>query len=268
MIFKKKYNQEAEIKPDPLIITCGEMKESAGSIPIVKISGILPSGSNGNETMSTCFLKVSREVDIQASPSRKLIYDMTGLRYDFGDHIGAFLWNLPALLDGVSIMVAATGSTRKNLESLSEFIGAWLPIAFFESLEQIAAQILEDSKIFGFLEEKRTRCSQKGQVIAAGDSGTEVVILGSRQTGYQYRTHLKPRQYSDIDCGVVGGPRELAILIEKMSNQPGLLKKVKHPPIKAYPSAQDAVSQGLCVILPERMSVYHDKRRSSHGKLS
>lgn len=252
MIFKKKYRQEAEIKPDPLVITCDEMRESTCSIPVVKIGGILPSGSDGNETMSTCFLKVSKGVDFQASPSRKLIYDMTGLRYDFGDHIGAFLWNLPALLDGVTIMVAATGSTRENLESLSEFIGAWLPIAFFESLEQIAAHIRENSKIIGLLEEKRLRCSQKGQVIAAEDTATGVVVLGSRQTGYQYRTHHRPLRDSDMDCGVVGGPKELAVLTLKMRNQPDLLIKVKHPPIRTYTSEHDAVSQGLFVILPKR----------------
>ena len=226
------------------------MRESACSIPIVKIAGILPSGSNGNETMSTCFLKISKGVDFQASPSRKLIYDMTGLQYAFGDHIGAFLWNLPALLDGVSIMVAATGSTRKNLESLSEFIGAWLPIAFFESLEQIAVHIRENSKIISILEEKRMGCSQQGKVIAAEDTGIGVVILGSRQTGYQYRTHLRPLRNSDMDCGVVGGPRELAILTLKMSDRPG--HSVKHPPIRTYASAQDAESQGLFVMLPKR----------------
>jgi hypothetical protein len=251
MLFKKKYREEAEIKPEALVITCGEMRESACCIPSVKIAGILPSGSNGNETMSTCFMKISGAVDFQASLSRKVIYDMTGLQYDFGDHIGAFLWNLPALLDGVSIMVAATGGTRENLESLSEFIGAWLPIAFFESLEQIAAQIRENSKIIGLLEEKRVKCSQQGQVIAAEDTGTWIVLLGSRQTGYQYRTHLRPLRNSDMDCGVVGGPRELAILTLKMSNQPDLIKKVKHPPIKTYASAHDAASQGLCVILPK-----------------
>lgn len=252
MVFKKKYRQEPEIKPDPLDISRDEMKDSAWSIPIVKIAGILPSGSDGNETMSTCFLNVSRVVDFQASPSRKLIYDMTGLRYDFGDHIGAFLWNLPALLDGVSIMVAATGSTRENLESLSEFIGAWLPIAFFESLEQIATHVREKSKVIGLLEEKRMRCSQQGQIIAAEDTGIEVVVLGSRQTGYQYRTHNKPLRNSDMDCGVVGGPRELAILTLKMSNQLDLKEKVKHPPIRTYTSVQDAVSQGLFVISPKR----------------
>jgi hypothetical protein len=252
MVFKKKYRQEPEIKPDPLVISRDEMKDSAWSIPIVKITGLLPSGSDGNETMSTCFLNVSRVVDFQASPSRKLIYDMTNLRYDFGDHIGAFLWNLPALLDGVSIMVAATGSTRENLESLSGFIGAWLPIAFFESLEQIATHIREKSKVIGLLEEKRMRCSQQGQIIAAEDTGTEVVVLGSRQTGYQYRTHNKPLRNSDMDCGVVGGPRELAILTLKMSNQSDLIEKVKHPPIRTYASVQDAVSQGLFVISPKR----------------
>ncbi len=126
MVFKKKYRQEPEITPDPLVISRDEMKDSAWSIPIVKIAGLLPSGSDGNGTMSTCFFNVSRVVDFQASPSRKLIYDMTDLRYDFGDHIGAFLWNLPALLDGVSIMVPATGSTpkaRKLYFWLDQFLG-------------------------------------------------------------------------------------------------------------------------------------------------
>ncbi|NTV79820.1 MAG: hypothetical protein HGA24_00125 [Candidatus Aminicenantes bacterium] len=237
-------------KRGDLIVTRRDIRISGLTIPVVRIAGTLPSGSKGNDKMSACFRNVSNAVDFQESSSRKIVYDMTDLRYDFGDHLGAFLWNLPALLDGISILVATTGRTRDNLESLSVFIGPWLPIAFFESVELIAEGIREDTKMMAWLEEKRKVCSQQGQSIPPRETGTAVVVLGSRQTGHQFRTHNEPLPDADLDCGVIGGPRQLAILTLKMSDQP--VSKVKHPPIRTYASAHDAVSQGLFIIMPER----------------
>jgi len=176
---------------------------------------------------------------------------MTDLRYEFGDHLGAFLWNLPALLDGVAIMVAATGDTGSNLESLQQFIGSWLPVGFYGSLDAISAHIGDAAEPIRVLSEKRDACTQRGRVIMPGDTGVKIVFLGSRQTGQQYRTRRRCREDSDLDLGVVGGPKELAVLTMKMSSQPGLVPNVAHPPIKTYSSAEEAADQDLFVVMPK-----------------
>jgi hypothetical protein len=193
---------------------------------------------------------MSQLVDIQSSRSRVLVYDMTDLQYEFGDHLGAFFWNLPTLLDGVVVMVAATGKTRSNLERLREFIGAWIPVEFFESIDSIASHIRETTEPFRILAAKRDACDQCGRVFEAAETGVPIVLLGSRQIGRQYRTGNACRDDSDLDCGVVGGPKELALLTIKMSNRPGMIPNVAHPPIKAYSSAEEATADGLCVVMP------------------
>jgi hypothetical protein len=200
--------------------------------------------------MAACFEQISQAVDIRSSPRRLLVYDMTDLRYEFGDHLGAFLWNLPALLDGVAILVAATGDTGRNLESLHQFIGSWLPVGFYGSVNEISAHIGEAAEDIRVLSEKRDACAQQGRVIMPGDTGVKIVFLGSRQTGRQYGTRRKCREDSDLDLGVVGGPKELAVLTMKMGGQPGLIPNVAHPPIKTYSSAEEAADQSLFVVTP------------------
>jgi hypothetical protein len=175
---------------------------------------------------------------------------MTDLEYRFGDHLGAFFWNLPALLDGVGIIVAATGRTRHHLESLRQFIGSWLPVVFYDSIAAISAHIRDTTEPIRVLLAKRDACSQRGQVFMPGETGVTVVILGSRQTGHQYQTGKSCRENSDLDCGVVGGPKDLAVLTSKMSDQPGLVPNVEHPPSTTYASAEEAADQGLLVVMP------------------
>jgi hypothetical protein len=177
---------------------------------------------------------------------------MMDLQYEFGDHLGAFLWNLPALLDGVVVMVAATGKTRRNLMSLQQFIGSWIPVGFYDSVDAISAQVREKTEALQVLLAKRDACAQRGRVIMPSNTGVNVVLLGSRQVGQQYRTGRTCRDDSDLDCGVVGGPRELALLTIKMRSPALLMPNVEHPPIKAFSSAEEATGQGLCVVEPKR----------------
>ena len=245
------FNRKPKRQPAPLTITTGILGGIPVDVPLVRIAGLVPPGSEGNAVIAACFHQISQAVDIQSSARRLLVYDMTDLRYEFGDHLGAFLWNLPALLDGVAIMVAAAGDTRRNLESLQQFVGPWLPVGFYDSVDAISAHIRDTTDPIQVLSDKRDACAQRGQVIMPGDTGVKIVLLGSRQTGQQYRTCGRVRKDSDLDCGVVGGPKELAVLTMKMSSQPGLVPNVEHPPIKTYSSAEEATDQGFCVIMPK-----------------
>ena len=219
-------------------------------MPVVQISGTVPPGSDGNDVMARCFGDISERIDLGSADVDVLVYDLTDLRYDFGDHLGAFLWNLPALLDGVRIMVAATGATRANLESLNEFMGSWLPLAFCDSVASIESEIDSRSQTMNLIARKRDACSQQGHVIPPSETGVQVVVFGSRQLGMQYRTGNPFAKRCDIDYGVVGGPRELALLTLKSWSGEAQPANLKHPPSKAFASAQDAVDQGLFVILP------------------
>ena len=218
---------------------------------MVRIDGVVPPGSAGNAIVAACFDHMSQVVDIQSSPRRLLVYDMTDLQYEFGDHLGAFLWNLPALLDGVVVMVAATGETRRNIVSLQQFIGSWIPVGVYDSVDAISAHVRDRTEALQVLSDKRDACGQRGQVIMPSDTGVNIVLLGSRQVGQQYRTGRTCRDDSDLDCGVVGGPRELALLTIKMRSPSLLMPNVEHPPIKPYSSAEEATDQGLCVIMPK-----------------
>ena len=87
-------------------------------------------GSDGNNEVGVAFSAMSNELDLLASPTRQVIYDFVNCEYTFGDHLGGFFWVLPALLDGVAILVAAQEPTQSRLKSLANFIGSWLPINF------------------------------------------------------------------------------------------------------------------------------------------
>ncbi|MGH9668555.1 MAG: hypothetical protein ACRD3A_00385 [Terriglobales bacterium] len=236
-------------KPQPLTVGTERLHGIPGDLPLLRIAGSVPPGSEGNAVVAACFNQISETVDIAAFAGRLLVYDMTGLRYEFGDHVGAFFWNLPALLDGVAILVAATGDTRRNLESLRQFVGAWLPLGLYDSLPAISAHIRDVGGPLNVLADKRDACAQRGQALTLGP--VKIVLLGSRQTGQQYRTRRKHREKSDLDCGVVGGPKELAVLTMKFRRQPGVLPNVEHPPIKVYSSPEEAIGQGLLVIAPK-----------------
>jgi len=245
------FNRKAKRQPDPLTVNAVTLRGISGNVPVVRIGGLVPPGSAGNVVVAACFDHISQVVDIQSSARGLLVYDMTDLQYEFGDHLGAFLWNLPALLDGVAVMVAATGETRRNLVSLQQFIGSWIPVGFCDSVDEISAHVRERTEALQVLLDKRDACAQRGQVIMPSDTGVSVVLLGSRQVGQQYRTGRTCRDDSDLDCGVVGGPRELALLTVKMRSPSHLMPNVEHPPIKTYSSTEEATDQGLCVVMPK-----------------
>jgi hypothetical protein len=246
MLFGRKSRGQAA----PLATSTGFLTGIPDPVPLVGVAGAVPPGSEGNSVVAAAFDQMSQAVDIQRSGRRLLVYDMTDLRYEFGDHLGAFFWNLPALLDGVAIMVAATGDTRRNLASLQRFIGPWLPIGFYDSVAAISALVRDGSGPVEVLSRKREACSQQGRAFPPGETGVQVVGLGSRQTGKQYRTGQRCRNDSDLDLGVVGGPRELALLTAKLRDQPDLMPDVGHPPIRGYASAEEAVAEGLLVFSP------------------
>ena len=200
--------------------------------------------------MERCFDDISERIDLSSPDVDLLVYNLTDLRYDFGDRLGAYIWILPALLDGVRIIVAATGQTRANLESLYQFMGTWLPLAFRDSIAEVESEIGYGSETMDMTARKRDACSQQGQFIPPEETGVQVVVFGSRQLGMQYRTRKLPRRRCDVDIGVVGGPRELAILTLKSERGEGQMSRVEHPPSKAFGSVQDAVDQGLLVVLP------------------
>ena len=234
-------------KPKPLNLSSGRLPGTA-DIPLVSLSGTVLSGSEGNAFVAAAFGELSRQVDIQACSQRLIAYDWTALKYDFGDHLGAFFWNQPALLDGVAILVAAGEATRRNLESLRQFIGPWLPVQFYDSVDAISAAV--QGPALSRLVALRDTCSQRGRVIAASESGVHIVLLGSRQLGFQFRTRAACKTESDLDCAVVGGPRELALLSMKLRKQP--IQDVAHPPIRGYASVEEALNQKLMVIAPQK----------------
>ncbi len=246
VLFRRKQKKEfPQLAVDITTLAAGDQ-----GIPVVQISGTVPPGSDGNNVMEKCFANISERIDLGSADVDVLVYDLTDLRYDFGDHLGAFLWILPALLDGVRIMVAATGETRANLESLNQFMGTWLPIAFCDSVASIESEIDSRSQTMTLIARKRDACSQQGQVIPPSETRVQVVVFGSRQLGMKYRTGNSPGKRCDMDYGVVGGPRELAILTVKSGSGEGQLPNLEHPPSKAFASAQDAVDQGLFVVSP------------------
>ena len=126
-------------------------------------------------------------------------------------------------------MIAATGTTRPNLVSLREFIGRWSPVAFFDSVDAISRHIRDTTEVVRGLAGKRDACAQRGRVFMASETGVKIVLMGSRQLGQQYRTGRTCRSDADLDCGVVGGPPELALLTVKMSIQPGLVPQCRAP---------------------------------------
>lgn len=244
------FGRNSEQQYIPLAISVSKLRIGSGVVPVVKIDGLVPPGSEGNSVVESCFNHMYQALNIPASKLRLLIYDMNQLQYEFGDHLGAYLWNQPALLDGVAIIVVSSGSTLCNLLSLRDFIGSWIPVCFYDSIEAISADVVKEANAIKMLMDKRDACSMRGRVIPTSRTGVRVVLLGSRQTGEQYQTGRRFHAESDLDCGVVGGPQELAILSTKQSYMPGNIANLNHPPIKTFSSIEEAVEEGLFVVLP------------------
>ena len=120
-----------------MTINCSILKLKESPVPVVAFDGQIAPGSDGNEEVAIAFSAMSNELDLLASPTRQVIYDFVNCEYTFGDHLGGFFWVLPALLDGVAIVVAAQETNQSKLRDLANFIGSWLPIEFYDSMEDI-----------------------------------------------------------------------------------------------------------------------------------
>ncbi len=241
---KQKSTDSSQLMAQAALVTIASYQ-----LPLVKLEGFIPPGSDGNSVIASIFRQILSQVDIQASQSKILIYDLLGVDYSFGDHVGAFLWVLPALVDGVSIMVAADDETRSGLMSLADFIGAWLPVAFFESTKQIASELQQETPVTKELFEKAEHCRRLVHTNSQDDTGLHIVLFGSRQTGWQYKSGKQWRKDSDMDFGTIGGPREIARLASADSRS---MPNVEHPPTRLFSSAQEAAELGFLMIQPHR----------------
>lgn len=171
------------------------------------------------------------------------------MEYTYGDSLGAYFWTLPSLLDGISIAVIGSGKNLESLTSLYRFIGEWLPLVFYGSVESALIGIAKKDNEIQAVIRKSELCSQYGKIFQPSETGTPVVIFGSKQTGLQFHTGENFNENSDVDWGVVGGPEALAILIIKASNLNNDPKK--HCPTKFFSTAEEATEQDCFVIYPQ-----------------
>ena len=214
---------------------------------VVTMKGTIPRGSEGNLIVEECFRKMSENINLLESPSPFLVYNCLDIDYDFGDHMGAFFWVLPALLDNIGIIVAARGETLSNMKYLASFIGSWLPIIFMESIENIWSQLDEKGLELKTLQDKTKQCRDIVRSSQDREKPIPIVIYGSRQTGWQFKSGNYSRKTSDIDYGIIGNPKDLAIFASSPWRD---LSNTGHPPAVLFNSADDAVSQGFFVIYP------------------
>ena len=98
--------------------------EEMDGIKVFAFSGYVGRGSEGN---ADC---VTGALAIQESGGSKLLLDLRGIDYEFGDGIGA-LW-VPALAAGRKVAIVAEGGTKAALESLIE---QSIPVPVFAHLE-------------------------------------------------------------------------------------------------------------------------------------
>ncbi len=221
-----------------------------GITPIIKLSGKLEPGSKGNRDVFEIFSDLSNMIDLPKIPSGLIIYDFSELEYTFGDSLGAHFWTLPTLLDGISIVVITNENNQNNLLSLYNFIGQWLPVTFFGSVQEAIDAINTEHLSISSIMEKSAICSQYGKTVQPEDTKTPIAVFGSRQTGKQYITNNKWNKKSDLDWGVVGGPHELGVLIMKASM--GERDSKKHCPTKFFLTNEEAVEEGYFVVLPRK----------------
>jgi len=230
-----------------VLLTTSNVKIKEYEFSCIRIHGTIPAGSEGNRIVEDCFRTMSEEVNLLESPSPIVVYDYLNLNYDFGDHLGAFFWVLPALLDNVGIVVSATGETLSNLRDLADFIGLWLPILFMESIESVWCQLEENGSELRHLLEKTKQCRDIVRLSKDRESPIPIVLLGSRQTNWQYRTGKPWKRSSDLDYGTVGNPKDLAIFASSPWRK---LSHIGHPPSVLLNSVDDANSRGFTVMLP------------------
>jgi hypothetical protein len=82
----------------------------------------------------------------------------------------------------------------------------------------------------------------------AARTGEAIVIHGSRQTGFSRRTGLPFAADTDLDLGVVGSAEKLLAFEPEMWD--GVIPHVRHEPMLAVPTIEDAVGRGHLVIAP------------------
>jgi hypothetical protein len=182
-----------------------EMKRGEYEFSLVTMKGKIPSGSEGNIVVEQCFAEMSESINLLESPSPFVVYDCVDMAYGFGDHLGAFFWVLPALLDNIGIIVAARAESLPNMKGLANFIGPWLPILFMESIEAIWSQLDEDGLDLRNLLDKTMRCRNLVRLGQGRYKPVPIVILGSRQTGRQFKSGNRFNRTSDVDYATIGG---------------------------------------------------------------
>ncbi len=228
-----------------LLITTGSIRLKEYEFFLVSMKGTIPRGSEGNSTVEDCFRKMSENINLLESPSPFVVYDFLGIDYDFGDHLGAFFWVLPALLDNVGIIVAARSESLSNMKCLASFIGSWLPILFMESTESIWSQLDAKGLELKELLDKTRKCRDIVRSSQDREKPIPLVVFGSRQTGMQYRSGKRFQKTSDIDYGTIGNPKDLAIFVSSPWRE---LSHTGHPPSVLFDTADEAVSQGFVVV--------------------
>jgi hypothetical protein len=224
-----------------------ELKD--GIVPVIKIKGKIPDGSLGNIDCENIFSAISNTYNLPELDYKIVIYDFTEMEYRFGDSLGAYLWTLPSLLDGISNITITGDQNRDSIFSLYNFIGDWLPMTFMDSIPSAIDEIQQNTFTIQAILQKSLNCSQYGKEFQPNQTGTPVVVFGSRQTGQQFLTNKRFEENSDIDWGVVGGPQELALLILKASMMERDPKK--HSPTKFFSTNEEAESQGYFIVQPQ-----------------
>ncbi|MBL8022253.1 MAG: hypothetical protein JNM27_21435 [Leptospirales bacterium] len=86
-----------------------------GNLLIARVAGIVPSGSEGNQTVAPARDQILRAIDGDPSLT-SLLLDFSRLQYSFGDSVGS-LWILP-WQRRLAVVILATGATAAALRSL------------------------------------------------------------------------------------------------------------------------------------------------------
>ena len=229
-----------------MTVTCSTLTLADGVCPLVKMSGSIPSGTRGNGDVASAFIEMSKRIDLMEAEIRFVVYDCATLQYTSGDHVAGFFWVPTALLDSVAIVVVAHGATLWNLKSLASFVGMWLPIEFFESLDEVVAGCVTGRKAYEALLAKRDACCQS-VFGSKSDPSTIAVVPGSRRIAVQYQEGTQYTGEPDLDLGAVGSPRNLAVLV---SERPPIAV-VQHPAARLVSSTEQAVREGNLVVHPQ-----------------
>jgi len=234
--------------PNKISVHFNDIELRNGVVPVIKIVGKILDGSLGNIDCENIFSAISESYNLPELDYKFIIYDFSEMEYVFGDSLGTYFWTLHSILDGISNTTISGERNRTSIISLYNFIGDWLPMSFMDSVSTAVEEIENLTPTIQAIKKKSLQCSQYGKVFQPNQTGTSIVVFGSRQTGKQFYTEQRFNENSDIDWGVIGGPQELAILILKASIMERVHKK--HSPTKYFSTTEEAIEQGYFIVLP------------------